>query len=162
MKCRISRALLDSLADRCRTSAELESCGLLLGVDGEIRTAVAVPNRSEDPDRSFVLDTTAQLSASRAARQAEMRVLGHYHWHPSGSALPSIEDCRAAEAQHVYWLILADTDRRMWISRHGGLFAGVFDPVALVVCKALPCQSETPGPIEAPADFDISAGAISA
>ena len=154
--------MLDSLADACALSAELESCGLLLGIDGEIRSAVAVPNRSDDPGRRFLLDTAEQLAGSRIARQAGMRIVGHYHWHPSGSALPSIEDCRAAEAQHVYWLILAATDRRLWISRSGGSFAGAFDPVPLALCKALPCQSEKPGPIGAPGDVDTSAGAISA
>jgi proteasome lid subunit RPN8/RPN11 len=162
MKCRISRFLLDSIADRCAARPTLESCGLLLGEEGEILAAVDVPNRAADPARRFELDSAAHLATSRAARGAGMRIIGHYHWHPSGSAMPSTDDRLAADRDGVYWLILAATDRRLWISRRGGSLEGAFDPVALSLCKALPCQQEGLGPIGGTGNIDGSAGAISA
>jgi proteasome lid subunit RPN8/RPN11 len=140
MKCRISRQVLHRCASEASRSPGLESCGLLLGQKGWVREAVALPNRSPDPARAFGLDPEEQLHASRELRQQGHHIVGHYHSHPGGSAVPSRTDADHAERQGVYWLIVTSEEQRLWISRPGGRVEGAFEPVVLEVDETTALQ----------------------
>jgi len=150
MKCRISRSLLARIASETRAFPGIESCGLLLGTAGWIGDAAAVPNVAPDPSGSFAMDPEACLHASRPARAAGLRVVGHYHYHPSGSTAPSAADAAGAAQLGVYWLILTSRGHGLWISSPGGAIAGAFDAAALAIVDAPPCKVPVRRPIGRP------------
>lgn len=88
-----------------------EGCGLLLGVQGgagEWQVSALLPssNLAADPRTGFEIDPPLLMKAQREARHGGPSVIGHYHSHPNGSAIPSARD---AEARGYYpnhlWLI---------------------------------------------------------
>jgi proteasome lid subunit RPN8/RPN11 len=133
MKCRISRFLLNRFAAEAGASRGREICGLLLGEANRITDAVAVPNVANDQALGFVLDSHAHLRIGREARERGLRILGHYHSHPSGNPRPSANDARNAEEPGVLWLIVVGGEQSLWISRAGGTVEGAFDPVVMEV-----------------------------
>lgn len=92
-----------------------------------------IPNAAAAPERAFFLEPAVHLRASREARGQGLSILGHYHSHPSGSATPSALDAAAAQEQGLLWLILADADALLWLSRAGGAVHGAFEPVELEI-----------------------------
>jgi len=147
MKCRISRLLLDRIADRARLSPGREVCGLLLGSEDEITEAVPIPNAAADPSTSFVLEGAAHVMTSRRARERGLRIIGHYHSHTRGNPSPSPADAALRSAQGTYWMILTSEEQRLWVSRSGGAVANAFDPVMLEIDHARPCNRWVQGPI---------------
>jgi desampylase len=117
----ISRALLDRLMAEAEGSPDREVCGLLLGSAGRIDEVWPVPNAAPDPSSAFLLDPAVHLAASRHAREAGKRIVGHYHSHPSGRAEPSSVDQARAWEEGALWLILGSGDARLWVSRGGDL-----------------------------------------
>lgn len=78
-----------------------------------------------------MLDPASHLRVSRSLRGAGVKLVGHYHSHPSGCALPSAVDAAQADEQGRYWLILAGHKQQMWISRRHGSVGGAFEAVEL-------------------------------
>lgn len=93
-----------------------EVCGLLLGEPGRIATIRPAANVAPDPARHFELDPAVLLAAYRAARQGGARILGHYHSHPSGVAMPSATDRACATPDGTLWLIVAGRSARLWLA----------------------------------------------
>src|SRR4051794_37907155 len=103
---KISSTLLERLLTDTKNSPHAEICGLLYGSLlygslGRIAEAEACANVAADPARSFEIDPAALFAAHRRARSggapgADMAVIGHYHSHPSGAAVPSERDAAQA------------------------------------------------------------------
>ena len=95
---RLSRGHLDTLfAHAANSSAEV--CGILVGHTGPVTVVEAiVPARNVHamPQRHFLLDAATLLRTDEAARATGQAIIGFYHSHPNGSALPSAEDRRLA------------------------------------------------------------------
>src|SRR3546814_20951879 len=92
----ISRALLNRiLADAAKDSGA-ERCGLLLGEAARICDVRFAANVAPEPACHFELDPAVLLDAHRTARNGGPRVVGHYHSHPSGKAVPSSIDAECA------------------------------------------------------------------
>jgi len=140
MRCTISRELIGRLLEEAAAAQEREVCGLLLGSEGRIEAALPVPNAAANPADSFMLDPPRHLAASRAAREAGTTIVGSYHSHPAGPAVPSPADAEQAGEQGRYWLILACGSARLWRSRSGGPVRGAFDEVALEVAPSCALQ----------------------
>ena len=97
MTLRISRSLLQWLVAEAGANKK-EICGLLLRApDGGI-VVLPCANVHPMPATRFELDPAALLSAHRAARKGGDTVVGHYHSHPSGDAMPSLTDAAQATA----------------------------------------------------------------
>ena len=144
MAVRISRPLLDAIVAQARAADPLECCGLLLGrpVPGpehaapeiEIVEMRAAANVAAHPDRRFEVDPAVLIAAHRAARQGGSAIMGHYHSHPGGEAIPSVVDAEMAGAEGEIWLLVGKAGVvRAWQVRRGGALHGVFEPVELVV-----------------------------
>ena len=131
MKCAISRALLERLLRDADAAGKREICGLLIREEGLVVEAVSVRNVAADPERGFEFDPLVHIAASRTARLAGSRIIGHYHSHPGGNPVPSSIDAGRAEEQDTYWLILGGGAARLWLSRSGGTVLGAFEPVEL-------------------------------
>ena len=100
-----------------------ECCGLLLGrLEGgeavRIGQAEACVNQEPDGRRAFTISPDELLAAYRRARERGERVVGTYHSHPQGSAVPSDVD-RASAWPGASYLIVGlggegVRERRSW------------------------------------------------
>ena len=119
---------------RARAAAEGdEICGLLLGADHEITRLVPCRNVAADPSVRFEIDPGALIAAHRAARSGGEQVIGHYHSHPSGVAMPSPRDAADAAPDGSIWLIVAGEVVTAWRAVPDGAVHGRFDPLPLDV-----------------------------
>jgi desampylase len=109
---RLPRALRETIIAHCLAAAPLEGCGLLLGSRagpaGAILEAWPVRNALASPER-YEIDPEAVLAADRAARDAGRLLLGAWHSHPGGVAVPSATDRDQAWPDWCYLIVgLAD------------------------------------------------------
>ncbi|MFC3441634.1 M67 family metallopeptidase [Sphingobium rhizovicinum] len=109
----ISRGLLEQIVALAADSP-LEICGLLLGRGGVIEAIAPAANVAPDPARHFELDPTVLIRAHRAARSGGPAVLGHYHSHPSGVAIPSATDAACAAPDGSLWMIIGGGEVTLW------------------------------------------------
>lgn len=130
----IASDLLDAIRAHAAGSPRVEVCGLLLGTDARIVAAVPCANVAPTPQTRFELDPAALLAAHRAARGGGApAVIGHYHSHPSGRAVPSPRDAADAAPDGSIWIIVADGVVRAWRALEGGAVEGRFEAMALQV-----------------------------
>ncbi len=128
----ISRAVLEQIVAHAAQSPQIEACGLLLGSPEMILGATPAANVADDPARRFELDPAALIEAHKAARTGGPMLLGHYHSHPNGLALPSVHDAAMA-VPGLYWLIVAGVEARLFVAAEDGEIHGRFHPLALQV-----------------------------
>lgn len=126
----ISSTLLSRLLAAAKNSPDAEICGLLLGAagvgdGGRIEAAEACANVAPDPARAFEIDPVALFAAHRRARGGGAAVIGHYHSHPSGEAVPSARDAAQAMGDGALWLILTGDEARLWRTVRVGAFEAV-------------------------------------
>lgn len=70
-----------------------ECCGALLGREGVVRAAVALPNTTEEgPRRRFLVRPSDYREAEAQADARGLELLGFYHSHPDHPARPSQYD----------------------------------------------------------------------
>jgi proteasome lid subunit RPN8/RPN11 len=135
MKFRIASGVEKQLLAAAAAAAPEECCGLLLGTDARIESAVPAANVATDKTRSFEIDPAVLLRTHREARGAGMKVVGHYHSHPNGVAEPSKRDAARAVDDGQIWVIVAGGALSGW--RAGAATADAlhnrFHPVALEV-----------------------------
>jgi proteasome lid subunit RPN8/RPN11 len=88
----------------------LEACGLLIGshengvivVDHAIESANLAGDQAAD---RFEVDPALLLRCQREARDRGQAVVGVYHSHPNGQAVPSTLDLSGAWQDQFVWLI---------------------------------------------------------
>jgi len=122
---RISSSLLDAILAHAASVPDREVCGLLFGADDAILAFEATANVHADPARHFEIDPAALIAAHRAQRAGGRVMVGHYHSHPSGSALPSDEDVRSGEPGRL-GMIIARGEARLYRS-----VVGQWHPITL-------------------------------
>jgi proteasome lid subunit RPN8/RPN11 len=130
MELAISRALLDEIRAHAAEEPDREVCGLLLGHDAQVRQVCRCRNVAGDPARRFEIDPAALIAAYRAARSGAPGLIGHYHSHPAGQAIPSACDAEMADPGS-FWLIIAGPDIRCWWSVAGGEVENMFARVRI-------------------------------
>jgi proteasome lid subunit RPN8/RPN11 len=81
-----------------------ECCGFLIGRRRETLAALPMPNVAETPATRFRIDDAAHVEARRLLRRFDppIEIVGVYHSHPGGAAIPSPVD--VAEAYYPDWL----------------------------------------------------------
>ena len=83
-----------------------ECCGALLGCDGMVREAFALPNTTEDgPRRRFLVRPDDYRAAEKRARETGFELLGFYHSHPDHPARPSQYDLDHAWPSFSYVIV---------------------------------------------------------
>ncbi|MCI4589716.1 M67 family metallopeptidase [Sphingobium sp. BYY-5] len=118
MRIAISRGLVEQIVALGAASRD-EVCGLLFGQAGRIDAFLPAANVAPDPARHFDLDPAALIAAHRAARAGGPQIVGHYHSHPSGIAVPSKTDAASAAPDGSLWLIVAAGGARLWVAGPG-------------------------------------------
>ena len=91
-----------------------EACGILLGEGTRITAAVETVNVHPVPHTHFEIDPQALIDAHRAARDGGPQVLGYFHSHPSGAAVPSATDRAMAAQDGRIWAIVAAGEVGFW------------------------------------------------
>jgi len=87
--------------------APLEACGLLAGINGQVRNVLPVRNQAQSPVR-FVMDPYEQLQAFEWIDSQGLELIGIFHSHPAGPEAVSATDIREA-AYEVVHVILSRT-----------------------------------------------------
>lgn len=120
MGCEISRAALALIRTTAAIDPAREACGLLFGSDAHIAAATAAANVAADPARTFEIDPAALFAALRDERAGGPALVGYWHSHPGGDAMPSATDAAMAEPDGKLWLIVAGEALTVWRATHGG------------------------------------------
>lgn len=127
----IASELVRQILREAAASPEAEVCGLLFGEADAIIGIRPCRNVAADPARRFEIDPAALIAAHRAARDGGGRIVGHYHSHPSGRAMPSPRDAADAAPDGSLWLIAAGDELRGWRAVVDGPVEGRFEAVEL-------------------------------
>lgn len=106
-----------------------EACGLLIGRIArravEVVAVTVEANAADDPMRAFVVPPAAWFAAADAAEARGLAVVGAWHAHPDGAALPSAADARAAWNDHAQVIVAvtraAAGELRAFFRRNGVL-----------------------------------------
>jgi proteasome lid subunit RPN8/RPN11 len=110
----IHAAACDAFPDEC--------CGLLEGArDSESFHITALHpacNLAASPDR-FEINPADHFAALKAARAAGHAIIGCYHSHPNGKALPSAADLAGAGEDNFLWLIASNEDLAAFVYLRG-------------------------------------------
>jgi desampylase len=113
MTLRISRAAYDALLAEADGDPHREVCGLLLG-DDHVTRIVPTPNVAADPEKTFEIEPQALFAAIRNERAGAASLIGYYHSHPRGHALPSAQDTLQAQGDRRIWVIVAGGAVTAW------------------------------------------------
>lgn len=95
MRLALSRDAARIIRAHARETAPDECCGLLIGTPERIDRAVPTRNLRASPNR-YLVDPAEHFAARRAARKEGLAVVGAYHSHPGGPAVPSAVDLAEA------------------------------------------------------------------
>jgi desampylase len=102
------------LLDWAEAAGIYECCGLLLGEKGVVERVELTTNVADDPRSHFEIDPSALILAEKYARQGGPQILGYFHSHPNGLAMPSATDAALAAPDGRHWLIIADGTMSLW------------------------------------------------
>ena len=112
-----------------------EACGLLAGRDGLVTLVLPIENAAHSPVR-YRMEPRAQVGELLSIEALGLDLLGIYHSHPNGPAVPSATD--QAEVYDPETLAL------IWCSGSRGWSAWAFalrgDPPAEVTLEVLPAE----------------------
>ena len=100
----VRRAALDAILRHARAETPRECCGLLVGSTARIASIHHARNLHESPTR-YRIDPADHFAALRAAEARGLDVVGAYHSHPAGAAVPSQTDRDEATFPEYLYLI---------------------------------------------------------
>ncbi len=101
-----TRDIRDRLIAHAREESPRECCGLLLGRGDELAEVRRARNVASSPATRFVIDPKDHIDARRDGRSRGLEILGFYHSHPHGAAMPSATDvAEAAYPGSMYAII---------------------------------------------------------
>ena len=128
----ISQALHRQLMAEAAAAYPNECCGLIEGArTGDAIEAVTLHptrNLASTPDR-FEIDPAEHFRLLRCLRGTGREIIGCYHSHPGGRAVPSPRDREMASEENFVWLIAA-VDEQALCEIAAYLFAdGEFAPL---------------------------------
>jgi proteasome lid subunit RPN8/RPN11 len=122
----IAPAVVEDVLAHAREEAPRECCGVLIGGEGTVERAVRARNLDGAPTRRYLIDPADHFRAIRAARALGKEVIGAYHSHPSGRAVPSPTDLAEANngSEFVYVIVSpGDGDVRAYRCEADGFIA---------------------------------------
>jgi proteasome lid subunit RPN8/RPN11 len=118
------RSQLDALLEDALSCEGEERCGLILGEEGgdpgdpealrRVLEVVAARNVHPEPSRSYEIDPEALFRVHRAAREGGPHLLGAWHSHPRGEAVPSRRDRELAWPGYAYLIVAPGPKCRCW------------------------------------------------
>ena len=107
----LSREVEDAIRAHAREAYPHECCGALIGREGGVRVAFALPNTTEEgPRRRFLVRPDDYRAAERHSQALGLDLLGFYHSHPDHPARPSQYDLDHAWPFFSYIIVSATAD----------------------------------------------------
>jgi proteasome lid subunit RPN8/RPN11 len=111
----VSPEVRQVLVAEARSAHPQECCGILLGEGTHITAIQSAVNVHPTPETHFEIDPQALVDAHRSARKGGPQVIGYYHSHPTGSAVPSATDRAMAAGDGRIWAIIgSDGEVAFW------------------------------------------------
>jgi proteasome lid subunit RPN8/RPN11 len=92
---KIPKPVIADMLAHAREESPNECCGLLVGQRRAVDRAVRARNLEAGPTR-YLIDPQDHLLAMKEARAEGRHVIGAYHSHPAGAAVPSPSDIAEA------------------------------------------------------------------
>lgn len=114
MEIHLARGIIAAICAEAMKAHPHEACGLLLGQGGKVAQIRPCANVAPDPARHFEIDPAALIAAFRAERAGGEQVLGYYHSHPTGDAMPSRTDAAMAARDGRIWAICGGETVSWW------------------------------------------------
>jgi desampylase len=129
--------ILAGLRRHAAAAMPAECCGALIGVlqreRREIRTIIPLANAATGHDR-YRIEADTVLRLERQVASTGLSVVGFYHSHPDGTAMPSATDLELACPGYLYLIVAAGGgELRGWKlhdDRHGFAELILLNPVA--------------------------------
>jgi len=112
----IPRDVYDAMLRQLQDAYPLEACGILAGLEGQVRRLYAVENRLQSPV-AYEMEPSRQLQAMLALEDAGLQMLAIYHSHPAGPQTPSPTDVAQAYYPGVAHVIVSLAQSRRPTSR---------------------------------------------
>lgn len=125
---RISAEVIAQILQAASTAHPEECCGILFGQGLQITAIQPTPNVHPAPETHFEIDPHTLIAAHKTQRAGGPRIVGYYHSHPAGEAVPSPTDSAMAAHDGMVWAIVAGDSLRLWRDLPTG-----FDPVPYAV-----------------------------
>tara|TARA_A100001037_G_scaffold306868_1_gene357824 strand:+ start:20627 stop:21052 length:426 start_codon:yes stop_codon:yes gene_type:complete len=100
-------------------SKDEEVCGLFLGsglLPNSVMVTKVVPTSNvakRERHKRFEIDPVIRLQLERDTRNLPIGIVGHYHTHPGGEAVPSEIDLASAHEPNLFWLIIGTSGDTM-------------------------------------------------
>lgn len=82
-----------------------EACGIIAGVDKQVKRIIPVPNVATDPNNHYELDQKILVKTMFELEAENLSLLGFYHSHPNGHPIPSPTDIKQATYPDAIYLI---------------------------------------------------------
>lgn len=102
----VHERLLDRVAAHAERSHPEECCGVLVGEGRRVERIVEADNvASGDRRRRYEIAPEVLLAVHKEARRDGREVVGYYHSHPGGPALPSSFDLEHAWPETSYLIV---------------------------------------------------------
>ncbi len=113
-----------------------EACGLLAGLKDEVQAVYPVTNVLHRPDR-YEMDPAGQVQAFAGMEARGLELVGIYHSHPHGPAVPSPTDLDESYYPEVVYVIWSPDDPPQigWQARGFRLRGRWAEEVGLIVDK---------------------------
>lgn len=138
--------LAQQLAHIAQKAAPQEACGVVLGHGNHITQIVQIVNGAANPERAYYIEEHALSSALFQAERDRLDLIGFFHSHPRGDAIPSPTDVREATyPNEAYFIVGLSGEPRITAWRlHGGM------------AEAIPLHISAAPPAPIPADVQPS------
>ena len=106
--------LLEELRLHAREGYPSEVCGLLLGLDGEVRRITATRRatnlRAATTRDRYEINPQDIVDGDREARERDLVIVGFYHSHPDHPAAPSHYDAERAWPWYSYVILATSAE----------------------------------------------------
>ena len=106
---KITDDVIKSVIEQAKKDAPIESCGLLLGKDGQVTENYWMENIDHSSEH-FSFAPKDQFAALKYARSKGLKILANWHSHPASPSRPSQEDIRLANDPNIRYAIISLLD----------------------------------------------------
>ena len=124
--------IYEAMIAHARSDFPYEVCGLLAGVDGEVRKHYVIPNAARSMT-FYQMDAKALLHAMNDMDDHDWELLAIYHSHTHTEAFPSPTDVELAYYPEAVYLIVSLQDADAPVIRSFGIADGVITERTLYV-----------------------------